>query len=36
MVPATVAEVLRTIRELGMENDPQGRSAAVGMIGMKP
>lgn len=36
MVPATVAEVLRTIRELGMQNDQQGRSAAVGMIGMKP
>jgi hypothetical protein len=35
MVPATVADVLRVISELGMNNDPQGRAAAVGIIGIK-
>jgi len=32
MVPATVAEVLGTIARLGLQNDPAGRSAAIGLL----
>lgn len=34
-VAATVAEVLATVAELGMQNDPAGRAAAIGTIGAK-
>lgn len=35
MVPATVAEVLKVIDDLALANDPQGRSAAIGLIGSR-
>lgn len=34
LIAPTVAEVLNTIEELGLKNDPQGRAAAVGWLGM--
>ncbi len=35
MVPATVADVLAMVAELGMGNNPAGRAAAIGVIGAR-
>lgn len=33
LISPTVAQVLRAIEKIGLKNDPEGRAAAVGLIG---